>query len=185
MKQESALEEAYREFYSRDTMTPKEMANLICDNDVRNNKTLQYYNPDYKNVCQRIRDAANNHSIKVNGKYTFNSEIDSKIFFLWAIKAYPEFHKKLPTKMVPLKLGFVCSLPGLNSSIALTPIPTDPEELKQRFIQVTTENIELKEKNNLLETEIKRLAIFENKKICKLNDSSEGGKASKGKPKER
>jgi len=183
MDNENTLESAYRYFYSCEKLTPKEMANLICDNDLRKKKSLKYAHSGFKNVCQRISDAVKRLDIKFNGEYTVNAKIDSKILFQWAAMEYPEFYKKLPPEIILNDFNFSCTLPLLTSSISFSPVITDTKELQRQFTKVSKENIELKEKNQLLEIEIKRLRVFEIKKQGKINDSRTGGKNSKGVPK--
>lgn len=183
MDNENTLESAYRYFYALEELTAKEMANLICDNDLRQKKSLKYANSNFKNVCQRIRDTVKRRDIKFHGQYTVNTKINSKILFEWAAKEYPEFYKKLPPEIILNNFNFSCTLPQIVSSISLVSIPDDTEELRHQFIKINKENMELKEKIQLLEAEIKRLRVFEIKKKGKLNDSRTGGKNSKGTPK--
>ena len=174
------LESAYCYFYALEELTAKEMANLICDNDLRKKKSLKYANSDFKNVCQRIRDAVKRLDIKFHSQYTVNTKINSKILFEWAAKEYPEFYKKLPPEIILNNLSFSCTFPNLVSSMYVISIPDDTEELRHQFTKIHNENMELKETIHLLEAEIKRLRVFEIKKKGKLKDSSTGGKNSTG-----
>lgn len=172
-------EETYRYFYECDFITPKEMANLICDHDPRE-KFLKSSHIEYKKVYQRIRDAIKRDDIEYDGQLTVSSKIVSKTIFEWAIKAYPSFSNQLPLNLISHTMEFSCVFPKLQGDILLISTPDTRMELEEAYNQAVKEIHELKKIIQSQKLEIDRLSIFEAKKKAHDEARRKGGTNSKG-----
>ncbi len=177
---QNSLEEAYRYFYNQDYVTPKQMANLICGKDPRNG-SHKYVNSDFKKTIQRIRDAHKRGEIHFNGELKNDSPIEAKAFFRWAVTTYPDFRNKVPADMIVGRAEVNnAELPEFDIEANVEEIPSSFEKA---YWDSRLEIRELKKKIVSLENKVARLSVFEKKKIGKLHNSENGGKASKGKRK--
>lgn len=172
-------EDAYRYFYERDFITPKEMANLICDHDPRE-KFLKSSHIEYKKVYQRIRDAIKRGDIECDRELTVSSKIVSKAIFEWAVKAYPDFSNKLPLNLISHSMSFSCVLPKLQGDILLISTPDTRIELEAAYHKAVKEIHELKKVVQSQAIEIDRLSVFEAKQKARVEASGRGGNKSKG-----
>ncbi len=158
----------YKQYYKREWITPKIMANLICDNNP--DTSLLSRDTKYKTTLQRIKDALKRGDLtSKDGKCLNNSEIEAQALFSWAINKYPDFQKNLPTGMIINSGGGQMELPAMTGQSFALDLPTDYQGLRQAYIQLYLENMELKDK----------LSIIEHEKRKKRK----GGIASGGKPK--
>jgi hypothetical protein len=133
--------DVYRHFYSLKYITSKEMANLISGNDPREG-SLSFKNSKFANVYQQIRDAVARSDVKFDGQLTVESEIDSKVFFEWAIKECPGFREKVPAEMITICGEINIVEPNQHDEFFAVFIPQTYEELKKLFIKNIKEHKE-------------------------------------------
>jgi len=180
---EKLPEHVYRHFYDQDYIKPKEIAYLICDKDPRLDK-LTDSNPKFKNIKQRIYDAAKNKKFSFSGKYSVNKPIDCKILFNWAASTFDDFRKKLPVDLIVCYGSANISLLPLSvEAFAFNAIPQTYEEILPEHKHLITESQKKDIKILKLSKEVARLSVFEKESIAKKSDSAKGGRNSKGKKK--
>jgi hypothetical protein len=169
-------DDVYHAFYSLSHITPKQLANLIEDNDPRG-ESLKYSHSDYKNTLQRIRDAVGRGDLtQLEGKYSINSDFNTQALFIWAIKNFPDFYEELPVNMIINTGGGSAKFAPMTGQSFALDLPTDYQGLRHAYIQLHLANL-------ALEKEVDRLSVFEKKKIDKIKDSATGGTNSRGTPK--
>jgi hypothetical protein len=169
----------YKQYYKREWITPKIMANLICDNNP--DTSLLSRDTKYKNTLRCVLYAIERGDLtSKDGKRLNNSEIKTQALFLWAINKFTEFQAKLPTNMIINSGGEQAKLPAMTGQAFALDLPTDYQELRQAYVQLHLEQMKLKKENLELKN---RLSIFENQKKVKIINSSTGGNNSGAKPK--
>ncbi len=136
----------YRQYYKQQWITPKIMANLICDNNP--DTSLHSRDTKYKNTLRIILYAIEiGDLISKDGTHLNNSEIETQALFRWAVNKYPDFREKLPINMSINTGGGRMEFSPITGQSFAFDLPTDKQGLRQALIQSKVEVIELKKNN--------------------------------------
>ena len=163
-------EEVLKYYYTQEFVTPKEMANILCDNDPRV-EWLKDTHGDYKSIIEKITYAF---------KCRRSTKLKTEQLFQWAVK------KKLglPVDLVMTHARAELELPAFQIEAHAINIPLDSEELEQAYIKDEKKIYRLEKEKKVLQIEVTRLLPYENKEKKRLEKSKIGGEHSRGKEKD-
>jgi len=146
--------ECYNHYYKNDFISAKTAAGLINGLDARVDK-ITHSKHDVKNDLSKLQTAVtlNLISTKNNAKFRAECKLNTKEFFHWAIKNYPELTVSLP--------DHITRTPARNNKHSPTIISTtDPNDKEQLILEIERLSIivhKLTKKNAKLNNKIKAL----------------------------